>query len=92
MKYDAMMIIAVLRYWLKNGKTMTALIVGFVTLALKQLGFDELSPDAMELSTEFVTFLIAAGGGLVVGVVDKIRKLVNKKEAAIEGTAEAVEE
>lgn len=69
MKVDATMVWEALRYWMKNGKSMTALWSG---LAIAFFGSSEveLTPEQMALVKELLPLVIL----FIVGQADKVRK------------------
>jgi len=76
------MIFEILMFWLRNGKTTTALITGIVTVAMAVLlkQYPDMAPYVPDM-TELVTALIAEGTLGIIGVFHKIVKMFQDKRA-----------
>ncbi len=76
MKITPALIFEVLKYWVQNGKTMTALISGVVIIGIQAAGLDleQYGPEAKEL----INALVGAAALGIVGVIHKALKTIAK--------------
>lgn len=81
----ASLIFETLKYWLKNGKTTTSLVVGVITALLTQLGPGfELTPEKTDMLLQFIPFLTMFGAGIIGRIRKGIEAVIAQKKAEAE--------
>jgi len=73
MKFNASIVFGAFKYWMQNGKTMTALIVG-VVLGLAKMNGINITEANLDMLLEFLTAFAPFFAILFAGISDKVRK------------------